>query len=125
MPAACCRRCELEGQKSLPVTDMFFRQLIREGRLVAAVALPFFSTITPESRSAIQEVRTQRVRLSQTLELSLRRLLYDQTWQPEARGDELRQMCGTLIDALSPQEQQAFAVELLGVGRAKGWLGKY
>ena len=116
---------ELEGQKSLPVTDMFFRRLIREGRLVAAVALPFFSTITPEPRSAIQEVRTQRVRLSQTLELSLRRLLYDQTWQPEAGGDELRQMCGTLIDALSPQEQQAFAVELLGVGRAKGWLGKY
>lgn len=111
-----------EGQKSLPVTDLFFRQLIREGRLVAAVALPFFSTITPDPCSAIQEVCTQRVRLSQTLHLSLRRMLYHQTWQPLAGSDELLQMCGTLIPALSPQEQQAVAGELLDVGRSKGWL---
>jgi GR25 family glycosyltransferase involved in LPS biosynthesis len=116
---------EAEGQKSLPVTDMFFRQLIRGGRLVAAVALPFFSTITPDPCSAIQEVCTQRVRLTQTLDLSLRRLLYHQTWQPSAGCDELLQMCGTLIAALSPQEQQALAVELLGLGRSKGWLLNY
>jgi hypothetical protein len=104
---------------------LFFRQLIRGGRLVAAVALPFFSTITPDPCSAIQEVRTQRVRLTQTLDLSLRRLLYHQTWQPSAGSDELLQMCGTLIAALSPQEQQALAVELLGLGRSKGWLLNY
>lgn len=114
-----------ESGPTLPVSDMFYRQLIRTGRLNAAISLPFFSTIRIEQNSWIQEHRMQKIKSSQQLDLHLRRLLYYETWEPHQCQECMLSLANVLSHCLMPSQIGDYAAELLKYGRARGWLHAY
>jgi GR25 family glycosyltransferase involved in LPS biosynthesis len=116
---------EQEATARLVPIDMVIRQSIREGKLKASISLPFFSTIRAGLASSIQQERPTAVQLSQDVDLSLRRLLYLQAWQPAACGGELGRVSEVLADGLAPAQIETLVVEMLMAGRREGWLPGY
>ncbi len=116
---------QLEASGRLLVLDMALRQWIREQRLRAAITLPFFSTIAPERHSALQGDREEAVQRSQRADLSLRRMLFHQSWDPAACGSVLQELGAVLAESLPPEQQESALLELLATGRVEGWLPRY
>lgn len=109
----------------LQPVDMHLRKQIRESGLIAAISLPFFSTISADTPSTIQSDRAASVYFSQNVDLGLRRLLYYQTWEPSACPAVLQELCGLLGHGLSPDQIEALVLEINGLGRFEGWLTSY
>ncbi len=118
---------QLEAAGQLLPLDLAWRQLIRSGRLAAAISLPFFSTIPAASASdsAIQTGLSAAVGLAKGADLALRRLLYLQTWDPAAANQVLRELAHLLSSTLPPDQQEDLILQILARGRAAGWLGNY
>lgn len=118
---------QLEAAGRLLPLDLAWRQLIRAGRLTAAISLPFFNTIPAASASdsAIQTGLSAAVGLAKGADLALRRLLYLQTWDPEAANQVLRELADLLSSTLAPEQQEDLILKILARGRAAGWLGNY
>ena len=116
---------EQEAQARLAPIDMAFRQSIREGRLKASISLPFFSTMRTGIASSIQQERATAVQLSQDADLSLRRLLYLQAWDPGACAGEWDRVSDLLGDGLAPSQIETLVLEILVAGRREGWLPSY
>jgi len=108
----------------LPV-DMAFREWIRDLRLMAAISLPFFSTITACYSSSLQSDRGAGVRLGQNADLSLRRLLYLQRWYPERCSDVLRELSELLSTSLTNEQIEILVPEILETARSEGWIHHY
>jgi len=108
----------------LPV-DLTYRKLIRSGLLAAAITLPFFSTIADAGASAIQTGLNAGISLAKDADLALRRLLYQQAWDPTAAGAVLRDLADLLARRLAPEQQADLVVAILAHGRSQGWLGYY
>lgn len=116
---------DVESDAVLPVTDMFLRQLIRRGRLNAAICLPFFSTIRVRDKSWIQNNRERKEQVSQQLDLHLRRLMYFDTWESNQCLPTLQRLARDLCKCPLPLEIGGLAVELLGIGKSRGWTEGY
>ena len=117
------RGIELSGK--VPINDMFYRQLIREGKLSAAITLPFLSTIAPLKDSAIQTSRDPQVSLSMHVDLTLRRLLYLQAWEPQNCSGVINQLAELLSVALASDDLETQILELIKAARSRGWLKSY
>ena len=104
---------------------MALRDWIRQRQLKAALTLPFFSTIHPNTPSSLQSDRSAAVHLSQNADLALRRLLYALSWDPNTSAEVLQELGGLLADGLTPEQIESLILEILGTGRAEGWLPRY
>lgn len=111
-----------EAKARLVPIDMAFRQSIREGWLKASISLPFFSTMRTGIASSIQQERATAVQLSQDADLSLRRLLYLQGWDPGGFAGELDRVSDLLRNGLEPLQIETLVLEILIAGRRQGWL---
>ncbi len=114
-----------ERQGGLIPIDMAFRQSIRNSLLKASISLPFFSTIKSGIVSSIQQDRDTPVQLSQQADLSLRRLLYLQAWEPAASVEEWDRVCKLVSDACKPEQIERLLLGMLVTGRRDGWLPSY
>jgi hypothetical protein len=110
--------------KLVPI-DMAYRRWIREGLLRASVSLPFFSTISAGTPSTLQHDRPGCVHFSQNADLSLRRLLFRQTWDPTGCSAVLQELSGLLGSNLTPEQIETLVLEILETGRSEGWLARY
>lgn len=109
----------------VPVSDIFYRRLIREGKIHAAISLPFFSTIRLDTDSWLQGYRDKKVQRSQQVDLYLRQLLYNETWKPEACKDNATGLLMTMTKGLNPTEIGELASEMIELSRRKGWTKSY
>ena len=116
---------EQEAKARLMPIDMVIRQSIREEKLRASISLPFFNTIRAGISSSVQQDRATAVQLSQDIDLSLRRLLYLQTWDPGACAGEWERVSALMGDQLAPEQIETVLLETLGAGRREGWLPSY
>jgi GR25 family glycosyltransferase involved in LPS biosynthesis len=116
---------EQEAKARLMPIDMVIRQSIREGKLRASISLPFFNTIRAGISSSVQQDRATAVQLSQDIDISLRRLLYLQTWDRGAVAGEWERVSALMGDHLAPQQIETILLETLGAGRREGWLPSY
>lgn len=104
---------------------MFYRKLIREKKLCAAITIPFLSTITPAEDSAIQTSRDARTALSMQVDLALRRLLYFQTWNPSNCSEVLNDLAKILSTGLAPNALETQILEIVENGRSRGRFSSY
>ncbi len=116
---------QVEAAGRLIPLDMAFRKAIRSGSITAALSLPFFSTITATIDSAIQNDRNKAIYLSQVADLSLRRLLYLQSWHPEVCPSVLKELTDVLSSGLESSQNEALVLEILNLGKSEGWLISY
>ena len=116
---------EQEASGRLVPFDMALRNWIRAGKLNAAIALPFFSTIKFDTPSSLQRDRSEAMHLSQNADLALRRLMYFQTWDPPASVKVFQELAGLLGEGLTPWQIESVVLEILGAGKTEGWLPRY
>jgi hypothetical protein len=65
------------------------------------------------------------VQLSQDADLSLRRLLYLQAWEPATCANELDRVYELLGDGLKLPQIERLVLDMLVTGRREGWLPSY
>lgn len=110
--------------KLLPI-DLAYRHLIRTGNLSAAITLPFFSTVAQAGDSRIQTGLNANIALAKSADLTLRRLLYLQTWEPQSVPSVLTELAELLADHLDSDQTERLLLDMLSHGKSLGWLGHY
>lgn len=115
----------MEQQGRLLPIDLFYRKLIQQGLLHAALPLPFLSTIAPVRDSAIQTGLSANISLAKSADLAMRRLLYLQSWDPGEVASVLQETAELLSHALNPDQQEQLLLTMLSHGRERGWLANY
>jgi len=119
-------RC-LEANKRLAPIDLTMRQFFREGKLNAAISLPFFSTISnsTSSQSTIQTELGTSVALSKNADLELRRLFYFKTWKPKSSRIVFNDLANLLAEGLVESDLEGLIVDLIGNCHSRGLLPEY